>query len=305
MTGPEHIIYSARYNDKVFEYRYVTLPEQLAALLDGRTLLAEHEWRSLGIQQTRGWIHYGYHPPEQHILLFRRPLARTQAPQPAAPQAMQQQQKALISSLLLKSKHSIVVQTHKQKHQSQLQQQQHAAFDDLLFNLQVSLGTSTPSIMSLGQAKVMSRESSVEKVHTHSSTSSPSSSSFSNAVQASKTLSPPKHPTPESTTTQDTTEPERKIQEFDALFNENTLKANARGHTISSKHLKAFRSELALPYRNPYVKLGSGARAKTHSKSHPVSYSPENYLTFSRVMSYHHEDSHSLSSSSSSSSSSS
>lgn len=35
-------------------------------------LLTENEWRSLGIQQSRGWVHYAIHRPEPHILLFRR-----------------------------------------------------------------------------------------------------------------------------------------------------------------------------------------------------------------------------------------
>lgn len=31
------------------------------------------EWRNLGVQQSRGWMHYELHKPEPHILLFRRP----------------------------------------------------------------------------------------------------------------------------------------------------------------------------------------------------------------------------------------
>jgi len=34
----------------------------------------ENEWRSLGVQQSRGWQHYALHKPEPHILLFRREL---------------------------------------------------------------------------------------------------------------------------------------------------------------------------------------------------------------------------------------
>ena len=37
-------------------------------------LLAEHEWRGMGVQQSRGWVHYAIHKPEPHILLFRRAL---------------------------------------------------------------------------------------------------------------------------------------------------------------------------------------------------------------------------------------
>lgn len=31
------------------------------------------EWRGLGVQQSRGWVHYAIHRPEPHILLMRRP----------------------------------------------------------------------------------------------------------------------------------------------------------------------------------------------------------------------------------------
>ena len=36
-------------------------------------LLSESEWRGLGVQQSRGWVHYECHKPEPFILLFRRP----------------------------------------------------------------------------------------------------------------------------------------------------------------------------------------------------------------------------------------
>ena len=36
-------------------------------------LLLEHEWRALGVQQSRGWVHYEVPAPEPFILLFRRP----------------------------------------------------------------------------------------------------------------------------------------------------------------------------------------------------------------------------------------
>jgi hypothetical protein len=29
------------------------------------------EWRSIGVQQSRGWVHYAIHRPEPHIMLFR------------------------------------------------------------------------------------------------------------------------------------------------------------------------------------------------------------------------------------------
>ena len=37
-------------------------------------VVTEAEWRGVGVQQSRGWVHYECHRPEPHILLFRRPL---------------------------------------------------------------------------------------------------------------------------------------------------------------------------------------------------------------------------------------
>lgn len=58
------------------KYRHVILPKELAKQIEKKMLrgelLTENEWRSLGIQQSRGWVHYAIHRPEPHILLFRR-----------------------------------------------------------------------------------------------------------------------------------------------------------------------------------------------------------------------------------------
>ena len=55
--------------------RHVTLPKELAkSLPKGGRLLTEMEWRQLGVQQSKGWVHYAIHRPEPHILLFRREL---------------------------------------------------------------------------------------------------------------------------------------------------------------------------------------------------------------------------------------
>mmetsp|Transcript_14647 Transcript_14647/g.31749 ORF Transcript_14647/g.31749 Transcript_14647/m.31749 type:complete len:110 (+) Transcript_14647:146-475(+) len=69
------IEYSDKYHDVEFEYRHVILPRHLAHFL-GKVprLLSEQEWRTLGVQQSRGWVHYAIHKPEPHILLFRRPI---------------------------------------------------------------------------------------------------------------------------------------------------------------------------------------------------------------------------------------
>ena len=46
----------------------------MAKNLPKNRTLSETEWRSIGVQQSRGWDHYACHRPEPHILLFRRPL---------------------------------------------------------------------------------------------------------------------------------------------------------------------------------------------------------------------------------------
>ncbi|CAM9473323.1 unnamed protein product [Heterosigma akashiwo] len=68
------IEYSEKYNDDTHEYRHVILPKELAKQLPKGRLLEDHEWRGIGIQQSRGWVHYAIHRPEPHIILFKRPL---------------------------------------------------------------------------------------------------------------------------------------------------------------------------------------------------------------------------------------
>ena len=71
---PDEIEYSDKYADELFEYRHVILPKEAYKKIGKNKLLDESEWRSLGVQQSRGWQHYEIHKPEPHILLFRRPL---------------------------------------------------------------------------------------------------------------------------------------------------------------------------------------------------------------------------------------
>uniref|UniRef100_A0A7N0US75 Cyclin-dependent kinases regulatory subunit n=2 Tax=Kalanchoe fedtschenkoi TaxID=63787 RepID=A0A7N0US75_KALFE len=68
------IQYSEKYFDDTMEYRHVILPPEVAKLLPKNRLLSENEWRAMGVQQSRGWVHYAIHRPEPHIMLFRRPL---------------------------------------------------------------------------------------------------------------------------------------------------------------------------------------------------------------------------------------
>mmetsp|Transcript_7072 Transcript_7072/g.16070 ORF Transcript_7072/g.16070 Transcript_7072/m.16070 type:complete len:142 (-) Transcript_7072:332-757(-) len=74
IMSSSRIEYSEKYADEENEYRHVILPKELAKTLPKTRLLSENEWRSIGVQQSRGWQHYAIHRPEPHILLFRRPL---------------------------------------------------------------------------------------------------------------------------------------------------------------------------------------------------------------------------------------
>lgn len=65
------IDYSDKYRDPVYEYRHVTIPKELLRSIPDR-LMSESEWRAVGVQQSRGWVHYAIHKPEPHVLLFRR-----------------------------------------------------------------------------------------------------------------------------------------------------------------------------------------------------------------------------------------
>ncbi len=71
---PEEIEYSDKYSDELYEYRHVILPKEVYKKIPKNKLLDETEWRNLGVQQSRGWVHYEVHKPEPHILLFRRPI---------------------------------------------------------------------------------------------------------------------------------------------------------------------------------------------------------------------------------------
>jgi cyclin-dependent kinase regulatory subunit CKS1 len=61
-------------NSPFYTFRHVILPKELLRQIHRGKLLTEAEWRSIGVQQSRGWQHYAIHKPEPHILLFRRPL---------------------------------------------------------------------------------------------------------------------------------------------------------------------------------------------------------------------------------------
>ncbi|KHJ81109.1 Cyclin-dependent kinase regulatory subunit [Oesophagostomum dentatum] len=80
-TGSNDFYYSNKYEDDEYEYRHVHVTKassDLAKLIPKNRLMSETEWRSLGIQQSPGWVHYMIHGPERHVLLFRRPLPNKQ-----------------------------------------------------------------------------------------------------------------------------------------------------------------------------------------------------------------------------------
>ena len=80
---PDEIEYSDKYLDDHYEYRHVLLPKDVYKKIQKGRLLTESEWRALGVQQSRGWVHYELHRPEPHILLFRR--AKNTDPQTGLP----------------------------------------------------------------------------------------------------------------------------------------------------------------------------------------------------------------------------
>ncbi|CAG5133286.1 unnamed protein product [Candidula unifasciata] len=70
----KQIYYSDKYTDDEYEYRHVVLPKEIAKLVPKTHLMSETEWRSIGVQQSQGWVHYMRHAPEPHVLLFKRKL---------------------------------------------------------------------------------------------------------------------------------------------------------------------------------------------------------------------------------------
>lgn len=91
------IQYSDRYSDDQYEYRHVVLPKPLLRLVpkdffteDGRTLrlLADAEWRGIGIMQSLGWEHYEVHGTWcffRGCTYLKRSACSTRAPRPALP----------------------------------------------------------------------------------------------------------------------------------------------------------------------------------------------------------------------------
>lgn len=80
------IHYSDRYTDDEYEYRHVILPKQLLKMVPKQffnqddtgtlRLLAEPEWRGIGITQSLGWEHYEVHGDLSAISHWRRDTKR-------------------------------------------------------------------------------------------------------------------------------------------------------------------------------------------------------------------------------------
>lgn len=50
------------------ECRHVILPKDIAALVPKEKLMSETEWRKMGVQQSRGWVHYMNHKPGMYSI---------------------------------------------------------------------------------------------------------------------------------------------------------------------------------------------------------------------------------------------
>jgi len=59
------------FNSNSFR-RHVILPRDIAKCVPKGRLLTESEWRGLGVQQSRGWVHYAIHRwhPDPRLVLF-------------------------------------------------------------------------------------------------------------------------------------------------------------------------------------------------------------------------------------------
>merc|ERR1711935_640334 len=57
-----------KYFDVKYEYRHVQVTNDIVKKMPKGRLLTETEWRNLGVQQSRGWVHYLIHQPELNVL---------------------------------------------------------------------------------------------------------------------------------------------------------------------------------------------------------------------------------------------
>ena len=67
---PKGVLLSEVRPYALFELQFWQDPGQPCGLTQSLACL-QNEWRQLGVQQSRGWVHYAIHRPEPHIMLFR------------------------------------------------------------------------------------------------------------------------------------------------------------------------------------------------------------------------------------------
>lgn len=61
-TGTIHNLQKLLF-EFIFYCRHVVLPKEMVKLVPETHLMTEEEWRGIGVQQSKGWIHYMIHKP--------------------------------------------------------------------------------------------------------------------------------------------------------------------------------------------------------------------------------------------------
>lgn len=51
-------------------FRHVVIPKEMVKYVPKTHLMSEDEWRSIGIQQSKGWVHYMTHKPGMLLILI-------------------------------------------------------------------------------------------------------------------------------------------------------------------------------------------------------------------------------------------
>lgn len=51
-------------------FRHVVIPKEMVKYVPKTHLMSEDEWRSIGIQQSKGWVHYMTHKPGTLLILM-------------------------------------------------------------------------------------------------------------------------------------------------------------------------------------------------------------------------------------------
>lgn len=48
----------------------MVLPKEMVKLVPKNHLMSEQEWRSIGVQQSHGWVHYMTHQPGDYYVFI-------------------------------------------------------------------------------------------------------------------------------------------------------------------------------------------------------------------------------------------